>query len=154
MPAIPSSPADAFGPGRPASATWRAARSNGDDVLRRDRHFRIAGHRQQLRLASLLEAIDVAERLTDRLADRQQAMDCARSSLHCRRGFSASRFCSSRSTDHALEIMIRNTRPAHRGLRERQQSAFEGGHRHAGIGVSMQDTGHVGTRGVMALWIT
>src|SRR6476660_2381478 len=42
----------------------------GDNVLRRERYFRIAGHRQQLRLTRPLQAIDVAERLTDGLADR------------------------------------------------------------------------------------
>ena len=49
---------------------------------------------------------------------------------------------------HALEIMIRHPRPAHRRLRQRQQPAFEGGHRHARIGVSVQHAGDVGTRGV------
>src|SRR3954453_9629829 len=41
-----------------------------DNVLRRERYFRIAGHCQQLRLARPLQAIDVAECLTDGLTDR------------------------------------------------------------------------------------
>src|SRR4051812_46260253 len=58
-----------------ALGVWRRRHSklrvrSGDNVLRRERYFRVAGHRQQLCLARPLQAIDVAERLTDGLADR------------------------------------------------------------------------------------
>src|SRR4051812_4823507 len=62
-----------------ALGVWRRRHSElrvraDDNVLRWERYFRIAGHRQQLRLTRPLEAIDVAERLTDGLADRQQTV--------------------------------------------------------------------------------
>src|ERR1700716_3024203 len=99
----------------------------GDNILRWDRYFRTTGHGQQLRLAGPLQTIDVAERLTDGLANRQQTMVAQNHHFTVAEVFDQPLLLIE-VDDHALKIMIRNPRPAHSGLRERQQSAFEGGH--------------------------
>jgi len=109
-------------------------RSN-NRFLRRARELAIASHGQKLGLARTFEPVNVIERLPDGGAARQQSMIAKNHHLAVAEVVDKPLLLV-KIDRHALEVMIRNARPAQCALGQRQQSAFERRDRHARIGMS------------------